>query len=197
MPTDEQGIRKNLHRYQTIPRVLCFVLDGEHVLLLHGAPTKPIWPNKYNGLGGHVERGEDVLAAARREIKEESGLDVMNVRLRGVINVDADEVVGIMLFVFLADATSTTVRASKEGWPEWIPLADLSQYDIVEDIAEILPAALAADREHTVFFAHSHYGADGTWTLTWSHHPGRQGDRQEDRQGDKERRFQSEIVPGR
>src|SRR5260370_42114690 len=61
-------------RYSIIPRVLCFVTWMDEVLLLKGAPDKKLWAGKYNGLGGHVERGESGHAAAQREILEESGL---------------------------------------------------------------------------------------------------------------------------
>ncbi|MCH7664271.1 MAG: NUDIX domain-containing protein, partial [Chloroflexi bacterium] len=54
-------------RYQLIPRVLIFITRGDEVLLLKGAPDKNLWANLYNGVGGHIERGEDVLSAARRE----------------------------------------------------------------------------------------------------------------------------------
>ena len=170
MTPDEQGIRKNLHRYQVIPRVLCFVLNGDQVLLLKGAPTKRVWPNKYNGLGGHVERDEDILTAVVREVHEESGLTVTNVRLRGVINIDVGEPVGVLLFVFLADTTETDVASSPEGRPEWVALDRLHEYDLVEDVAVILPRALEADAKNTVFFAQYHYNAADEWIITWSQH---------------------------
>ncbi len=154
MRREEQGVKKSLHRYQVIPRVLCFVLHEDRVLLLKGSPTKRIWPNKYNGLGGHIERDEDVYTAALREIHEESGLEVTNLRLRGVINIDTGEPVGIMLFAFLADAQTTTPRPSSEGTLEWVPLQALSAYDLVEDVEVILPQLLAADEREGVFFAH-------------------------------------------
>ena len=69
MPASDQGVATSQDRYTLVPRVLCFVTSGDEVLLLKGAPGKKIWPGKYNGLGGHVERGESVHAAARREIR--------------------------------------------------------------------------------------------------------------------------------
>ena len=73
-PEMEQTIMPG--KYQAVPRVLCFVTHGDEVLLLRGAPDKRIWPDKYNGVGGHVETGEDILSGARREIYEETGLTV-------------------------------------------------------------------------------------------------------------------------
>ena len=167
MGREAQGVAQSRHRYQVIPRVLCFVLHKDRVLLLRGAPTKRIWPNKYNGLGGHVERDEDVYTAALREIHEESGLDVARLRLRGVINIDVGDAVGIMLFVFLADAVTLDARPSREGTPEWVPLTDLAAYDLVEDIEVILPRVLAADRRGDVFFAHYGYDENDSLYITW------------------------------
>src|SRR5262245_52850594 len=68
----EQGANATQNRWLTIPRTLCFVLNGNDVLLMKRAPHKRVFPNRYNGVGGHIERDEDPLASARREIKEET-----------------------------------------------------------------------------------------------------------------------------
>ena len=72
MPKSDQGVTKD--RYMLIPRTAIFVRRGDEYLLIKGAPTKRLWAGKYNGLGGHVERGEDVLTSAGREPREETGL---------------------------------------------------------------------------------------------------------------------------
>ena len=66
MSKNDQGIDVSLkrQRYTVIPRTLVFITRDERVLLLRGAPTKRIWANKYNGIGGHIERDEDIYSAA-------------------------------------------------------------------------------------------------------------------------------------
>ena len=96
MPQSDQGITRD--RYMLIPRTVIFLRRGESYLLIKGAPIKRLWAGKYNGVGGHVERGEDVLSAAKRELKEETGLDA-GLWLCGTVIVDVDGF-GICLFVF-------------------------------------------------------------------------------------------------
>jgi 8-oxo-dGTP diphosphatase len=159
MPVADQGVAQSRGRYHLIPRVLCFVTYGEAVLLLKGAPTKRIWPGKYNGLGGHVERGETVHAAARREIREEAGVEVNHLRLRGIITVEAEETAGIGLFVFTAEAASPAVVSSDEGTLHWVKPAEWAALDLVEDLPTLLPYVLALPATAPCFSARYTYTA--------------------------------------
>ncbi|HTP08899.1 MAG TPA: 8-oxo-dGTP diphosphatase [Anaerolineae bacterium] len=159
MPKQDQGIDVSLkrQRYTVIPRTLVFITRGADVLLLRGAPTKRIWANKYNGIGGHIERNEDVSAAALREVREETSLNVADLRLAGLINIDGDQSTGIMLFVFTATSRSGELVPSEEGSLEWINRDQLAQIDLVEDLTTILPLALDLPPNAPPFFAHYHY----------------------------------------
>jgi 8-oxo-dGTP diphosphatase len=147
--------------YQMIPRVLCFVTEGEDVLLIQGAPDKKLWAGKFNGLGGHVERGESPHAAARREIQEEAGLAVTDLRLRGVIAIDVAHAPGIGLFVFSARAASRQVTASAEGALAWVPLRRVSGLETVEDLPRLLPLVFGQPPEAPPFGARYYYDAGG------------------------------------
>jgi 8-oxo-dGTP diphosphatase len=131
-------------RYQVIPRVLVFLTRGDEVLLIKRAADRPIFPGKYNGLGGHVERGESVLAAAQREVREESGLTPMGLWLCAVVAIDIGEADhGIAMWVFRGKAGEGDLIESTEGALEWMPAARLPELDMVEDIPTLLPKVLA------------------------------------------------------
>lgn len=169
MGVKDQGIDTSRRRYQVIPRVLIFITHGDDILLLKGAPTKRIWPNLYNGVGGHVERGESVLDAARREIHEETGLEhVDNLRLRGIVNIATDdERVGIMMFVYVASAATRQVHASREGALEWVDPRDVQQEACVADLPELLSRVLA-DAGSPPFFGFYWYDSNDELQMRFS-----------------------------
>lgn len=140
MQANPQRILKN--RYQVVARTLILIFDGDRVLLLKGSQTKKLWAGYYNGLGGHIERGEDVFTAARREILEESGLAVEDLHLNGVVMIDVEPEQGICLFVFSGRNYHGVLRESSEGKLEWIKIDDLNSINCVEDIPLLIPRVM-------------------------------------------------------
>ncbi len=157
MGANEQGADATQNRWLTIPRTLCFVLNGSDVLLMKRAAHKRVFPNQYNGVGGHIERDEDPLTSARREILEETGLIVNKLQLRAVYNIDARASTGIVLFVFTAESQNRDVTANSEGTLHWIPQNEVAKYDLVEDLPIILPRVLAMSKTDSPLFVHVSY----------------------------------------
>lgn len=161
MSAQEQGADATEGRWLTIPRSLCFVLNGDDVLLMKRAAHKRVFPNRYNGVGGHIERDEDPLSSARREILEETGLRVEDLCLRAVYNIDAGAETGILLFVFTCTSRSRRfVAEEREGTLHWVARSALADLDLVDDLPEILPRILDSPHDAAPLFVHVSYDAD-------------------------------------
>ncbi len=159
MPKSDQGALSG--RYSLIPRTLTFLRRNDEVLLIKGAPHKRLWAHKYNGVGGHVERGEDVLTAARREVREETGLDVQRLHLCGTVTIDPGEDTGILVFVYRGEYEGGEIVASREGSLEWVPLAQQEEYALVEDLPLLLGRIFGGENDGELFSGHYEYDGEG------------------------------------
>jgi len=151
MPMRPEEQLSDLTRYTVVPRTLVFLTRGRQILLLRGAPDKKLWANRYNGLGGHIEPGEEPLHAALREVQEEAGITPTQLELKGIIHVTRPEPPGVMLFVFTGAAPESAAIASDEGQAEWVALEALTTLPVVDDLPALLAHILPAQ---TVVFGH-------------------------------------------
>ena len=117
--------------YTPIVGTLAYVWDrdADTVLLVHrvGRDTDEQF-GKYNGLGGKLEPDEDVASGMRRELREEAGIEVTSMRLRGTISwpgfgPNGEDWLG---FVFVVEAwTGEVPERNDEGPLSWVPLAQV------------------------------------------------------------------------
>ena len=155
------GQRVQPERYQLIPRTLIFLLSADEILLLKVPPGRSAWAGLYNGVGGHIEAGENPHAAAIRELEEETGAAANMLRLCGIVHVHTGSSPGIGIHVFVGETRDKTVQTTSEGVPEWISLDALDDVPLVADLPILIPRALEAYRTHQVFCAVTTFSEDG------------------------------------
>jgi 8-oxo-dGTP diphosphatase len=107
-------------RYKLVPRTLVFIEWENRILTLSKTKTNSFGFGKINGVGGHIEKGEEPFEAALREIQEEAGIQVRNLELVSILFIDINDTPGIEVFVFKAKYESGDLKDSEEGHLEWM-----------------------------------------------------------------------------
>lgn len=137
--------------YTPILATLGYVLspNGKRVLMIHrNAREHDHHIGKYNGLGGKLEANEDVMAGMRREIREEAGIECLNLALRGTISWPGFGKRGEDWFGFLFVVTrfsGTPLERSPEGALEWVAIEDVPTLPLWEGDRHFLPLVFDAD----------------------------------------------------
>jgi 8-oxo-dGTP diphosphatase len=159
--------------YTPILATLGYILsaDKKQVLLVHRnrRPDDPHF-GKYNGLGGKLEPGEDVVSGLRREIKEESGILCQSVHLRGTISwpgfgKDGEDWFG---FIFLIDAWSGEPGTQNaEGSLSWMDIDRILELPLWEGDRFFLPLVFeATDRQFHGVMPYAN-GRPVSWHYSW------------------------------
>jgi len=125
------GARSNI-----LTCVLCAIRRTGHILLLRR--NNPPYTKLWGLVGGKMDFGEQIGAAAEREAKEETGLDVRFVRLAGVVNETLSSAGSVThhftLYVCELQAPDGPTRESPEGKLQWF-----GETEVVERRKEMIP----------------------------------------------------------
>ena len=114
--------------------VLCLIQDGSRILLQNR--VKEDWKG-YTLPGGHVEPGESFVDAVKREMKEETGLNIISTKLVGIKQFPISNGRYIVL-LFKAEEFTGSISSSDEGTVEWIETDRLSEINTVSDLQELM-----------------------------------------------------------
>ena len=105
---------------ELLQTTLCYLEKDGAYLMLHRVKKKnDVNHDKWVGVGGKFEPGEDALACALREVREETGLTLTHWRYCGIVTFVLADWTEYM-HLFCADGFEGTLRECDEGVLEWI-----------------------------------------------------------------------------
>ena len=119
--------------------------DGKYLMLFRNKKKVDINKGKWIGIGGHLEKDESKEQALVREIKEETGLDVLHYVYRGellFVNNDFQEI----MYLYLVNEVSGDLIECDEGELAWIKENDLMSLNMWEGDYKFLPLLINTDK---------------------------------------------------
>jgi 8-oxo-dGTP diphosphatase len=138
---------------------MCMIEDAAtgRVLVQHRLPKAT---NPWCGLtfpGGHVEAGGSITASTVREIREETGLTVSNVRMCGVVEwetigkradgspAEVTDDSKYIVFMFRTSTFTGELKSSAEGRMEWMALDEMRHGGLAPHMEEYIRVLLEDD----------------------------------------------------
>lgn len=132
---------------------LCFLMNGDDVLMLHRKfpPNQGLW----NGVGGHILPGETPRRAVIREVAEETGYAIDEPVFSGLLTWDGFEIPPGGIAIFTAQVPHRNFKNNHEGVLAWKDREfACSSPEVVDNIHIFLPRILAGDPPRHYHFSY-------------------------------------------
>ena len=130
-----------------------FVRKDDKYLLLRRSPLKKYAPNYVHPVGGKVDKNENPFVAAKRELMEEAGVSVVNVRLEAVIleiRPEQNEPYNWLIFYFSGDYDKGEIKKTDEGELVLLSAEELKKEKLFPSVKPTIEHIL--DREKGTIF---------------------------------------------
>lgn len=160
---DDYSIEVIRKKYALVPRTLIFIRREDKFLLIHKRKRDSYGFGKFNGVGGHIEKGEEPFGSARREILEETGLSITNLDLAAILFIDIGDTPGIEVFLFGAVYGGGEILQSDEGELSWVTREEIELSDqILEDVPMLIDLSVENSAGDVPLIITYSYDEDGT-----------------------------------
>jgi 8-oxo-dGTP diphosphatase len=140
----------------TVLATLVYITKDDQTLMIHRVSKDgDLHKGKFNGLGGKFEPGESPLECAIREVKEESNLDISDIKLKGHILFPKFDKKGRdwLVFIYRADEfTGELKRENPEGILDWCPTKDLLNLNLWDGDKIFIPHVFSNSTFEGKFF---------------------------------------------
>lgn len=132
----------------TVIAIECFIRKDSSYLMLKRAQNKALMPGFWVGPGGQKELTEGLFECTRREVKEETNLEIDNIRIRatGVSYVEELDL-ELQLYHLTANYADGYLKGNKkDGNLAWFTVHEILELDnLLPELREILPHIFSDD----------------------------------------------------
>ncbi|NEZ89062.1 NUDIX domain-containing protein [Weissella paramesenteroides] len=132
---------------------MCIIKDGNDILVMDKTDSE--FENSITFPGGHVEQNESIQASVIREIKEETGIDIVEPQLKGIVNFNLDNQIKEFIFVYEAECNSNvskaTIKQTYEGKTYWINKAQIKSLQLNKVIEAVYDTWLKGEVKELYF----------------------------------------------
>ncbi len=112
---------------------LCYIEKDNCYLMLHRVKKQQdINKDKWIGIGGHFETRESPEDCLLREVKEETGLELLSYRFRGIVTFMTDTYETEYMCLYTAEEFRGELIECSEGTLEWVPKSKLDELNLWE-----------------------------------------------------------------
>ena len=125
---------------------LCYAENSGRWLMMHRT-KKDADENagKWIGLGGHLQEDETPEECIRREVREEAGLELQDLRLRGILTFILPDWGNELTFLYTARTDAEALPDCPEGELKWVPIRQALALPLWEGDRIFLPLLLKRD----------------------------------------------------
>ena len=120
------------------------IANRGRILVLKRAPRMPYRPGSWDLPGGHLEVGEDFEQCLRREVKEETALDIAIDRLLGLHSMIDEPYIQALYACRLTVFQKVQVALHEHVEHRWVKLAELDSLELIPYLARILKNEMLA-----------------------------------------------------
>lgn len=112
---------------------LCYIeRDGKYLMMHRTKKEKDINQGKWIGVGGHFEANESPDECLLREVKEETGLELMDFECRGIVTFLSAKGLTEYMFLYTSNDFVGQLTSCDEGELQWIEKEKLFDLELWE-----------------------------------------------------------------
>lgn len=121
-----------------IQTTLCYLeKDGSYLMLHRVSKKDDVNHDKWIGVGGKFEPGETPEECLLREVREETGLSLVDYNFRGILTFICDKQEPEYIFLFTSSSFTGELKECDEGVLEWVEKSKIKDLELWEGDKEM------------------------------------------------------------